>query len=400
MTKTGSTGRRRTVAVAVALIGMLALGLSGCMKMDTSMVISEDDTYTATVIMAFDEEMVAEVGASTGQTNAEVMEQFRKQLGEDALPEGLEDGATVEDYDEGGWVGWRISDPSPLPLSQLSSNSQDGVVVNIEREGNEYLLTGELDFTAAAMEIDEADLKDPQVQTALDQMEVTLAFTFPGKVTSGNGEISGNTVTYSAVIGQVVEISAVAGAGGKAPAPSKEAKPSKKASGSPKAGSAESADDEGKSAFGAPWLWGGLGAVIVIAAAVITIVLLRVKKGEDAGQPPGLGYPPEGYGPLPGAPGSGPSYQAGPMGGEASLAAPGEAYPGGPPPVDPTQQWPQPAPPPMDAAQPLPPATPAAYAAPPPAPQTEPLPRGPLPPDATQPLPPATPPDQWQPPTQ
>src|SRR5450756_3192879 len=73
---------------------------------------------------------------------------------------------------------------------------------SVVRDGDEFVVSGTLDMTEAAMGAE-------SMPGLGDSFDIKIAMTFPGKVTEHNGELSGNTVTWTPVYGEVNELSLI-----------------------------------------------------------------------------------------------------------------------------------------------------------------------------------------------
>ena len=184
---------RRTVAVAATVVMLLAL--SGCFKLDMNLKVNSDDTLDGTVVFAIDKDLSEMAG---GQDT-------------DLKPEDLPKGATVEKYDQDGFVGQKITlhDVSMSDLdTSFSSEGDTGSPGQwkLTHERDEYHFTGDMDMTDLA-----ADQNGGMDMSAfMKSAELRVSLTFPGEVTDSNGKIDGNTVTWEPKIGEKNDMNAVA----------------------------------------------------------------------------------------------------------------------------------------------------------------------------------------------
>ncbi|WP_170227367.1 LppM family (lipo)protein [Cellulosimicrobium cellulans] len=429
-----SSPLRRRLGLA-ALFATLALFLAGCMRMDMALTLNEDDTFDGSVVMAFSDELATSMGSDP----QELWDQMGSEM-ESELPEG----ATQEPYAQDGYTGTKIT-YADQPISQLSSAGADSI--SVAREGDEYVVSGSMDMTGEEFNPDTGDAtSDELTQQMMDSLDIKISITFPGEVAESNGEVDGNTVTWTPVVGEVNEMtargSAVAGgAAGSGDEGSDEATGDSDGATAPDGGdSAGDASDSGSLA----WLWFVIGGVVLLGIIGLVLwLVLRSKPGTQDGQAAGFqqgGYPgqpgqypgqPQGQypgqqggypGQQPGQPGAYPGQQGQPGAypgqqgqqggypGQQPGAYPGQqpgAYPGQP--GAPQGYGAQPPAPGQYGAQPPAPPQPqggypgAAPYAPPGAPHpqsspTTPLPaQPPVPPGATQPLPPHQQPAPTQP---
>jgi len=221
----------------------------------------------------------------------------------------------------------------------------------VVRDGDEFVVSGTMDLTEAAMGAE-------SVPGIGDSFDIKIAMTFPGKVTEHNGELSGNTVTWTPVYGEVNEFSARA-----------------------------SALDGGGGGLSLPLLIGIAAAALLVLGLVLFLVL-RSRKGGQPAEAVATAYPEPATSYTPGQAQAPYAPVAPPMG--APAAPPMGAPPA--PPAPPVEQAP-PAPPapPVEQAPPAPPAPPVEQAPPaPPAPPVEQAPPAPPAPPVEQ-APPAPP---------
>ena len=181
-------GRRiRRRIISTAALGVAALALTGCMRMQVNATIGEDDTVDGTVVMAMSDEILALVGDQADDLWAE---------------SGFEgdEGVTVEDYAKDGYTGKQYTFEG-TPIDEFSDAD-----MSITREGDEFVVAGNLDMTDVTSEGMEG------MEDMLDSFDITVSFTFPGAVTESNGDIKGNTVTWTPQPGEANPLEARASA--------------------------------------------------------------------------------------------------------------------------------------------------------------------------------------------
>lgn len=184
-------------ALAVAA---MAVVLTGCLKMDMQLDVSENDTVGGEIILALSRDVSA-MAESMGEDPSALFGEMQD------LPEGAE----VEDYEDDRFVGQRYTFED-VSLSEFSEEQEFGIV----HDGEEIVVTGNLDMTdmdpeAMAGELgqlggDAGQLGD--VDELMESLEMSVSITFPGEVTEHNGELDGTTVTWTPVPGETNEISA------------------------------------------------------------------------------------------------------------------------------------------------------------------------------------------------
>ncbi|AEG43099.1 LppM family (lipo)protein [Isoptericola variabilis] len=256
---TSSSGVRRRPWLAAPLAVAAALALSGCMKMDLALTLTEGDTASGTFVVAFSDELAEAMGAEP----QELWEQ-----GSEAVAGDLPEGATEEPYADGEYTGGRYTF-AEQPVSELGGVA--GEELTVTREGDEYVVSGAMDLTDDTGELESAP---PEL---VDSFDARVAITFPGEVVDTNGEVVGtNTVEWRPPLGERTELRARGSAvsNGKA--------------GEGAAGGAGAEDDDGE---GLPlWAVAGLLLVLAIAVAAVVVIVARARRRRDADGPGGTGF--------------------------------------------------------------------------------------------------------------
>jgi hypothetical protein len=270
-----------------AAIAALAVLMSACLKLDIDFQVSEDDTVSGSMIFGVEKSLLELSGQS-----------FDDFLGEEApFPEDLE-GVTVEDYEDDEFVGQRFTFEA-VPLSELPTDDEEAL--SIVHEGDVYRVSGVLDLSTGLTGATGLSGFDPSefLQTA----DLRVRISFPGEVTESNGEISGNTVTWTPVFGERLELqataSAVGGGGG------------------------------GDSNLTLLLI---IGAVVVVLAVVVGVIMTRRRKPAVAAAGAGMG---DAGTPPPGDAGTPPTGDPGTLPPDEPPAPPPSAGPTPPPPPPP-----------------------------------------------------------------
>lgn len=183
----------RRTSVAVTVLGLLLL--SGCFKVDADFTVNSDETVDGTMIVAVEQDFLDAMGELGGEDSEDLVN-----------PEDLPEGAEVEEYDEGGYVGQKVTFEG-VTLDEMMAGMDGGDAAADEwaltHEGDEFVFEGTFDMTSEGD--DEIDMS-----AMLEGAEISVSMTFPGEVTESNGEVDGNTVTWEPEIGEVNEMRAVA----------------------------------------------------------------------------------------------------------------------------------------------------------------------------------------------
>lgn len=152
------------------LLGLVLL-LSGCLKYDLALVVSEDDTLDGTMIVAIAREFA-------------VGDEVLGRTGDITTSEGS---VSKEPYEDADYIGSRFV-LRGVPISEIDALATDGSSrFSLTREGDEHLLDATLDFNLAGTD---------SIPTG-SSFTAMVSFTFPGAVLESNGAISGNTVAWT-----------------------------------------------------------------------------------------------------------------------------------------------------------------------------------------------------------
>jgi hypothetical protein len=153
----GSIARRRRV-LAIAMLLLLVPLATGCLRVRASLTISPDDLVSGEIIAAAKPKTSKDTGPQLDGN----------------LP--FSQKVAVSNYDSDGYVGSQavFSDLTFSELPQLAHMNSDaaGVNLSLRRSGNVVILDGRADLTS---------LTDPEA-------DVELTISFPGPVTSTNGD--------------------------------------------------------------------------------------------------------------------------------------------------------------------------------------------------------------------
>ncbi|WP_455604361.1 LppM family (lipo)protein, partial [Cellulosimicrobium funkei] len=250
-----------------------------------AITLNEDDTFDGSVVMAFSDE----VAESMGSDPQELWDQMGSEM-ESEMPEG----ATQEPYAQDGYTGTKIT-YADQPIAQLDTGAADSI--SVTREGDEYVVSGSMDMTGEEFNPDTGDAAtDEMSRQMMEGLDIKIAITFPGEVAESNGEVDGNTVTWTPVVGEVNEMTARGSAvpGGSAGSGTDEGTDEGTDDGAT-APDADSSDGSGSSA----WIWFLVGGLVLLGIIGLVLwLVLRSKPGTQDGQ--GAGFPQGGY---PGQPG-------------------------------------------------------------------------------------------------
>lgn len=175
------TYKRTLRAVAAAF---LVLSLSGCVKLDIALTVKSDDRVTGTVISGLSNEAVRQLGGET---------EVRRQISTNLLRSGIPAEIKVENYSDSEFVGIKLS-ATDVALAELRTISLAGRTADvIKHEGEKFIVD-----TVIPLKQGFEGVPAALANTA----DIKIKITFPGKVLSTNGELSGTTVTWIGRIGE------------------------------------------------------------------------------------------------------------------------------------------------------------------------------------------------------
>lgn len=191
------TRRWRTAGLAAA-IGVIALLLSACLKLDVELQVSADNTVSGAIIFGIDKQLLELSGSSI----EDVLDTTAP------IPEDVE-GVTTEPFEDDRFAGQRFTFEG-VPLEEFSTGD-----LVIARDGDVFTVNGALDLSsglsgATGLTGLTGPFGDPE--ELFRDAEMRVRVTFPGEVTEANGEVDGNTVTWIPVVGERLEIQATASA--------------------------------------------------------------------------------------------------------------------------------------------------------------------------------------------
>jgi hypothetical protein len=269
-------GVRRARSRRAALLATLgALALSGCMRMDVDITLSEEDTATGTFVVAVSDQLAESIGMDP---------QELWQEGSGEIAGDLPEGATEEPYAEDGYTGARYTFAEESIETFSGTEEED---LTIRREGEEYVVTGTMDLTDASTEAEDVP------QEVLDSFDMRVAITFPGEVTESSGTIEGNTVVWRPPFGERTELTARGSA---------VANPDGANAEETTAGEGSPNDDgaTGDSGSGFPWWAVVLAAVGLLLLGLVAWLVVRANRPREAEAPAGYASPQTGPAPPPG----------------------------------------------------------------------------------------------------
>lgn len=214
--------QRRLASVLVAVLGLFVL--SGCIRADMELTVGPDDTVDGTMLMAISSEFTESLEGILGDgVDPEDLLAESGGIDEELLA-GIDGDVQVEPYDEGEWVGEKVTfsnvtlEDFNQSLEQDASPGQGGSF-SLTREGDTYVFDSTFELDGG----EEQDLESAPAEMRklferfAEEAEVRFSVTFPGEVVETNGEVDGTTVTWETGLQGATRMRAVAEADGPAP---------------------------------------------------------------------------------------------------------------------------------------------------------------------------------------
>jgi hypothetical protein len=191
--------KRMHTAIRLAAVGILAVLLTGCIKLNVDFSVSSDNQVSGTIVFAFSKQLLQ----LTGQSAEEL-------IGSSAPIPSDVPGVSAKPYDDGDFSGQEFTFDG-VPLTQFNTDDPEGL--NIVRQGDTFIVSGVMDLSSPVGASGAAG-SIPGIEDALAGADIRISVTFPGAVTDTNGTVDGTTVTWSPKIGERLELRATAGATG------------------------------------------------------------------------------------------------------------------------------------------------------------------------------------------
>ena len=193
---TASASPRLSRRLLAGLLALAVVVLTGCgVRLHVDATVSSSNTMDATITVALSSDMAGLAQWDASTCTADMA---------DSAPSGT---VSAQAYNQDGYVGCTaaftglaIADADVLinGLDNVGSGLGTGSSTNhltITRDGKTFVVDGFMDMT----------MDDPTGMLgsagAVFQMDVKVALSFPGKVLSSNGVITGNTVTWTLALG-------------------------------------------------------------------------------------------------------------------------------------------------------------------------------------------------------
>jgi hypothetical protein len=178
---------------AARIVGALAvaMGLTGCVKLDVDLTVTPDDTTNGTLILAVD----ARVLEAAGQTPEGLYDTLAANVPNDAA-------IKTEQYDKDGFAGIELT-LEDVPVASVPDLGPIGSF-HFTRDGDQYQFDAVLNLGADAT----SNISVPEGLTS--DADLQVAITFPGEVTATNGQRDGRTARWTPALGQSNQLTATA----------------------------------------------------------------------------------------------------------------------------------------------------------------------------------------------
>ena len=258
--------RRLRSATRIGAFAALTLLLTGCIKLNMNLGINDDNTVSGTIQFGVDKQLLELSGQSVDDL-----------LGSDSPFPSNAPGVSVKPFDDGTFAGQEFTFEA-VPLQEFNSGGFAGATglsgvtgssdaLNIQRQGDTFVVTGALDLSSAL-----SGATGPFGGSAganlFQSADIKIAFTFPGEVIKApGGQIDGNTVSYVPKFGERLEINATGSA----------------------VDNGQAQDVTGGSGGSNLLLYIIIGVAVVVLLVVLFLVLRGRRKGTGAGPDSGFG---------------------------------------------------------------------------------------------------------------
>jgi hypothetical protein len=169
---------------------LVALTLTGCVRLDLRTTLTDHDTADGTLVIAVADDAAGMFGGEPADVWAEY---------KDTVVGDIPSTVTEEPYAEDGYTGSRyVFDDEPVETLATISDGD----LRVTREDGEYVVSGVLDLSRRVEGIEKVP------EGTLGSVDASIELTFPGPVTEANGEIDGSTVTWHPDAEQATRLSA------------------------------------------------------------------------------------------------------------------------------------------------------------------------------------------------
>ena len=178
----------------IAALGTIAVLATACFRAEIDLTVSADNTVSGTALLAYERAGLQELDRDAQDAQDELVGDLELDA-----PAGV----TCEAWDDDEFIGAQCA-LERVTFDDLSLTDTFQQEVVIVREGDKIRLF-------AVIDLSDVPVGNPEL---IDAFDVQIQVTFPGRVISQeNGQIEGQTVTWSLPPGERTEIAAVAETG-------------------------------------------------------------------------------------------------------------------------------------------------------------------------------------------
>jgi LppM domain len=178
----------------IAALGTIAILATGCFRAHVDLTVANDNTVSGTALLAYERAGLQELDRDPQDARGELLSDLELDA-----PAGM----TCAAWDDDEYIGaqCQLERVTFDDLSLTDTFQQEIVIV---REGDKIRLF-------ATIDLGDVPVGNPEL---IDAFDVQIRVTFPGPVISQqNGQIDGQSVTWTLPPGEKTEIAAVAEAG-------------------------------------------------------------------------------------------------------------------------------------------------------------------------------------------
>lgn len=185
---------------ATGTIAALAVvSLTGCIQLQADFSVSETDRLSGEIIFGVSKEALS-ISEDLGidPSNFPPTENLFERSSE----------INAEPYEDEDWIGSSYSFDN-RNLGVLDFQVGEDNYLSVTRSGDQLIIEGLLDTTEEAEEAPEP-LVESLFGGSVPQPELVISMTLPGEISSTNGTVTGNTISWTGHLGERVVIRATA----------------------------------------------------------------------------------------------------------------------------------------------------------------------------------------------
>jgi hypothetical protein len=175
--------------LAIALVAA-SLALTGCLRADVDLTVTENRTVEGTMHLAWDKGFLDLLERDPTEAQQEIL---------DDLTDDAPDGMTCEPWEEPELIGAACM-LEGVSLDEINQAEAFDQRLTLLAAGDDVVLS-------AIIDLDEVPTDNPDL---LEAFEASVRFTFPGRVSDATGRIDGTTVTWEPQPGERTELLATA----------------------------------------------------------------------------------------------------------------------------------------------------------------------------------------------